>query len=57
MAMLKGYPYPEEKFDAWWKEVLLYQFHDIIPGSSITRVYTESRAAYQRILGEIESET
>ena len=30
-----------------WKEVLLYQFHDILPGSSIERVYAESRARYE----------
>ena len=31
---------------AVWKEVLLYQFHDILPGSSIERVYRESCARY-----------
>ena len=35
--------------DGVWKEVLLYQFHDILPGSSIKRVYDESRAAYERL--------
>ena len=29
-----------------WKEVLLYQFHDILPGSSIRRVYDECLARY-----------
>ncbi len=33
-----------------WKEVLLYQFHDILPGSSIKRVYDESVARYEEIL-------
>ena len=32
-----------------WKEVLLYQFHDILPGSSIKRVYDECLEAYQRL--------
>jgi alpha-mannosidase len=36
--------------------VLLYQFHDIIPGSSIKRVYDESRERYAVILDEIASE-
>jgi alpha-mannosidase len=31
--------YPQERIDAIWKTVLLNQFHDIIPGSSITEVY------------------
>lgn len=40
--------------DELWKEVLLYQFHDILPGSSIQRVYDETDVAYARILGDIE---
>lgn len=32
-----------------WKEVLLYQFHDILPGSSIKRVYDESVARYRAL--------
>lgn len=39
--------YPKEEMERIWKEVLLYQFHDIIPGSSIKRVYDESLAQYQ----------
>jgi alpha-mannosidase len=31
--------YPQDTIDAIWKTVLLNQFHDIIPGSSITEVY------------------
>ncbi len=55
-AWLKGRPYPQEQLDAWWKEALLYQFHDIIPGSSINRVYKESTARYAQMLREIEAE-
>ena len=32
-----------------WKEILLYQFHDILPGSSIDRVYEECVARYEII--------
>jgi alpha-mannosidase len=35
--------------DEIWKEMLLYQFHDIIPGSSINRVYKESIAGYEKM--------
>ena len=35
-------PYPHAELDALWKALLLCQFHDIIPGSSIHRVYEES---------------
>ncbi len=55
-AWLRGRPYPQEKLDAWWKEALLYQFHDIIPGSSIHRVYKESVARYGEMLAEMEAE-
>ena len=55
-AWLKGRAYPQEKLDAWWKETLLYQFHDIIPGSSIGRVYRESTERYAAMLREIEEE-
>ena len=56
IAYLRGREYNSEKINEWWKEILLYQFHDIIPGSSIGRVYTESRARYETILSEIEEE-
>ncbi len=49
-----SYRYPTQELDAIWKEVLLYQFHDILPGSSITRVYDESLARYQQISEQIE---
>lgn len=45
----------KEKIDTVWKEALLYQFHDIIPGSSILRVYDETEAGYARLLGDIEA--
>ena len=32
-----------------WREVLLHQFHDIIPGSSITRVHREAVEAYRNL--------
>ncbi len=53
LAERHGVDYPKEKLDEIWKEVLLYQFHDIIPGSSIARVYTESVARYEKMLEEL----
>ncbi|NCA66437.1 MAG: alpha-mannosidase [Clostridia bacterium] len=50
----KGYEYPKAQLDKIWKEVLLYQFHDIIPGSSIHRVYVESTARYEEMLEELK---
>ncbi|WP_375384141.1 alpha-mannosidase [uncultured Microbacterium sp.] len=37
-----------------WRDVLLGQFHDIIPGSSIERVNREAVATYQRLDGELD---
>ena len=42
--------YPADKLDWAWKKVLLNQFHDILPGSSIARVYEEARKLYSEIL-------
>ncbi|MEC0136743.1 glycoside hydrolase family 38 C-terminal domain-containing protein [Paenibacillus macerans] len=50
---LGGGAYPAGRLEAIWKEVLLYQFHDILPGSSITRVYDESLARYETLFGEV----
>ena len=54
---LADLPYPAGELDAFWKEVLLYQFHDILPGSSIKRVYDESNPRYSAILERIETLT
>lgn len=37
-----------------WRDVLLNQFHDIIPGSSITRVNTEAVETYERIARDLD---
>lgn len=38
--------YPQESLERLWKVILLNQFHDIIPGSSINRVYKECHLQY-----------
>jgi alpha-mannosidase len=50
-----GTAYPREALLTIWREMLLYQFHDILPGSSITRVYDESRARYAVLMAETEA--
>ncbi len=45
-AALRDAELPLEKLDELWKLVLLNQFHDILPGSSIQRVYEEAEADY-----------
>jgi alpha-mannosidase len=43
------YAYPREAFTEAWRTVCLNQFHDIIPGSSISPVYEESLAQYAQV--------
>ncbi|MFE6129465.1 alpha-mannosidase [Streptomyces sp. NPDC056437] len=52
-----GYDYPYEWLDRLWKTVLLHQFHDILPGSSIAWVHREAEAEYARVAGELEALT
>jgi len=46
-------PYPVDRLQALWRELLLYQFHDILPGSSIKRVYEESLERYEDMRHEV----
>lgn len=52
-AVVTGSEYPKKQLDDIWKEVLLYQFHDILPGSSIQRVYDESLARYKVLYSDV----
>ena len=36
--------YPQQDAERLWKEVLLHQFHDILPGSGIAEIYHEAEA-------------
>jgi alpha-mannosidase len=38
-----------------WRDVLLGQFHDILPGSTIERVAREARESLERIGGELDT--
>ncbi|MDQ0092468.1 alpha-mannosidase [Paeniglutamicibacter psychrophenolicus] len=48
-AVYSGFEYPHEEIDALWKQVLLHQFHDILPGTSIAWVHREVVVEYARI--------
>jgi alpha-mannosidase len=52
MAGLYGYAYPKETINENWHTILLNQFHDIIPGSSITEVYNVSHEDYRGVLDD-----
>ena len=46
--------YPYADLDRIWKAVLLNQFHDILPGSSIRWVHREAEETYARLAVELE---
>jgi len=48
MALLHGGAYDKRSTDDAWKLVLLNQFHDILPGSSIAEVYHVAEKDYAR---------
>lgn len=43
--------YPSRAIEETWKLVLLNQFHDIIPGSSVREVYEDSKKDYAKVAG------
>jgi alpha-mannosidase len=58
LATTMGGRYDHRRLAAAWKLVLLNQFHDIIPGSSIDEVYRDSDRDYEQVFataGELRS--
>jgi alpha-mannosidase len=47
--------YPQKQIDDVWKTVLINQFHDIIPGSSIGRVYRVAHGQYREALSRCDA--
>ncbi|MET9699875.1 glycoside hydrolase family 38 C-terminal domain-containing protein [Streptomyces sp. NPDC006529] len=52
-----GFGYPHADLERIWKTVLLHQFHDILPGSSIAWVHREARATYAEVRAQLEAIT
>ncbi len=52
LAWLEGETYPQEQLAKLWKTLLLHQFHDILPGSSIREVYADANTALGAALQE-----
>lgn len=44
-----AYHYPKKDIDEMWEGILLCQFHDCLPGSSIEMVYRDSDKLYEHI--------
>ncbi|MET0303937.1 MAG: alpha-mannosidase, partial [Microbacteriaceae bacterium] len=48
-SLLADAPYPAARLEKIWQDVLLHQFHDILPGTSIAWVHREARDEYARL--------
>lgn len=48
-TVLRGDAYPYEALESAWRTVLLQQFHDILPGSSIAWVHQEAERNYAEV--------
>jgi alpha-mannosidase len=49
-AVTRGAENRQAQLDAGWKLLLLNQFHDILPGSSIPQVYVDSAADFAEVM-------
>ncbi|MGI8859475.1 MAG: aldo/keto reductase [Rubrobacteraceae bacterium] len=50
LAALRGYEYPGEELERLWKVLLLNQFHDILPGTSISEVYEDTHRELEEVV-------
>ena len=48
-VLLSDFEYPQKSLNEGWEILLLNQFHDILPGSSIREVYEDARKDYKKI--------
>jgi alpha-mannosidase len=49
LAVARGGAYPRAELDRLWKLLLLQQFHDILPGSSIRLVYEDAERDFAEL--------
>ncbi len=54
-AITRGTPYPYDELARSWKTVLLQQFHDILPGSSIAWVHQQAEANYATVAAALNA--
>lgn len=48
--MIEGARYPANEIRNSWEKILLNEFHDIIPGSSIKEAYDVTDVEYKELL-------
>ena len=56
-AVRTGAEYPYRQLDEAWRTVLLQQFHDILPGTSIAWVHREAERNYDRVGRQLQEVT
>jgi alpha-mannosidase len=54
LAARSGAKYPGQELERLWKTVLLNQFHDILPGSSISEVYRDTHRELEEAVAAAE---
>ncbi len=47
---LKGFAFTNQTLADAWQDLMLCQFHDVLPGSSIQRVYQEAEVAFAKVI-------
>jgi alpha-mannosidase len=53
--ILLDIPYPKVEIESAWKKVLLNQFHDILPGTSIPEVFRDANQLWQQVISTGEA--
>lgn len=48
-SIIHQYSYPKDELEKAWKQVLLNQFHDILPGTSIPQVFVDANQAWDSV--------
>ncbi|KAF9964967.1 Glycoside hydrolase, 38 vacuolar alpha mannosidase [Mortierella alpina] len=51
----RDYQYPKADLDLLWKDLLLNQFHDVLPGSCIELASVDARAIYKKMEAKARS--
>ena len=54
-AVRTGTAYPQAEFDQLWQQVLLHEFHDILPGTSIAWVHREAVAVLDDVIARAQT--
>ncbi|MEY4366932.1 MAG: hypothetical protein RLZ28_347 [Actinomycetota bacterium] len=54
-AVRTGMKYPKQALESSWKTILLLQFHDILPGSSIAWVHQEAERKHEEVRVVLEA--